>query len=82
MVDCAKHRVDWRTRCLTAEATLANQLQVTVVARQAVADVVIERNEARTATTDATERVRWAEADRNPLTRWPVVPPSPSQEGG
>ncbi len=39
--------IDWRQRARDAESTLSNQLQVTVVARQAVADVVVERDAAR-----------------------------------
>jgi hypothetical protein len=59
IADCEAHR--WRARALTAEAqlaavererdearkTLRNQLQVTVTARQAVSDVVAQRNAAR-----------------------------------
>jgi hypothetical protein len=60
MKDCQAHRVEWRSRALAAEAeltaaretvarmesTLADQLKVTVVARQAVSDVVCQRNAA------------------------------------
>lgn len=45
-----EYEVDGLKTALAAErASMANQLQVTVVARQAVADIVIERNKAQDA---------------------------------